>query len=355
MFSVRGGIPRFNQMLCLALDRLTPVLGLDVTVISASDTLQHYREHGEPWEHVKLIPGNGLLRLSARTLSFCLRERPDLMLLGLLGMTPLGWASRPFLQRGFGFIGHGTECWNERRASRRITARRSSFAFAVSGHTKQALARTIGLSPDTIRLLPNTLDPGFVSLDLPELERPGPELLTVSRLWAEEKMKGVDHTLHAFAAIAERFPEARYHIVGKGSDKPRLIELRDSLGLGERVVFHEGLTDEELAERYRGCGLFVMPSGQEGFGIVFLEAMRFSKPCIGGNAGGTPEVIDHERTGLLVPYGSVDTLAAALVRLLSDAQLRRTMGRAGRQRLFDEFIFDRFQERLEGHLRALLD
>ena len=123
----------------------------------------------------------------------------------------------------------------------------------------------------------------------------------------------------------------------------------------ERVDFLEDVSDDELAQIYRRCALFVLPSGQEGFGIVFLEAMRFSKPCIGGDAGGTPEVIDDDRTGYLVPFGEGEPLVAALDRLISDAELRERMGRAGRRRLLDHFMFDAFQRRVAKYTRELLD
>ena len=69
IFKVRGGIPRFNQMLCMALDQLCPRLDLDVSVISQDDSMDDYRENGAPWEHARLVPGDGQLRLTLRTLS----------------------------------------------------------------------------------------------------------------------------------------------------------------------------------------------------------------------------------------------------------------------------------------------
>jgi glycosyltransferase involved in cell wall biosynthesis len=127
------------------------------------------------------------------------------------------------------------------------------------------------------------------------------------------------------------------------------------LGISERVRFEQDLTDGELAAAYRDADLFVLPSGQEGFGIVFLEAMKFGKPCIGGNVGGTPEVITDGETGLLVPFGDEAALTAALDRLIGDSELRERMGRAGRERLLNYFTFPRFKERLRSHLIGLLD
>jgi glycosyltransferase involved in cell wall biosynthesis len=355
VFRVRGGIPRFNQMLCLALDQLAPQLDFSATVVSQDDRRQDYEDAGKPWHHLEFVAGNGRRGLMTRTLGQSIRSRPDLMLIGLVGMTPLGVACLPFLRGGFGFIAHGAETWAEPRYSRRFSVRRARFAFAVSRHTGASLQRTFRIPAERIRRLPNTLDPGFGAFDeaVPEESQP-PELLTVARLWAEEGMKGVDHTLKALASLSARHPHARYRIVGKGSDKARLQALAASLGLGQRVSFEEDLGDDELAERYRRCAGFVMPSGQEGFGIVFLEAMRFSKPCIGGDAGGTPDVIVDDETGFLVPYGDPGTLADRLDRLLSEPELRRRLGRAGRQRLIDEFTFERFKARVAEYIGELL-
>jgi glycosyltransferase involved in cell wall biosynthesis len=356
IFAVRGGIQRFNQMLCLAIDQLAPELSLSGKVISLDDTHEDYARCGSPWSTLELVPGDGQLKLMGRTFRICARERPDLMLIGLLGMTPAGLISLPFLKRGYGFISHGIEVWDESRISRRVAGRRAKFALAVSTHTRQALHESIGFPLDAIHLLPNTLDPGFESMpdEAGSAEAARPELLTVSRLWREETMKGVDHTIEAFARVRKRHPEALYRIVGKGSDKPRLQQLAASLELGDSVIFEEDLTDEELAQRYRRCAAYVMPSGQEGFGIVFLEAMRFSKPCLGGNAGGTPDVIDDGVTGILVPFGDLDVLTSSMERLLSDPDLRRRMGLAGHQRLLDHFVFDRFRERVRDYLVRFL-
>jgi len=353
VFKTHGGIPRFNQMLGLAFDQLCPELELGVTIVSQDDTLEDYREHGAPWRHAEFLEGGGRRALVRRAHALCRRDRPDLLLIGHLGMTPLGLLCWPWLRGGYGFVAHGTEAWDEPRWTRRFAARHASFALSVSQFTADALAEQTGLSPEAIRIFPNTLDPGF-EMDLGESDERGLELLSVARLWADQKGKGVDHTLRAFATLAPRFPDARLRIVGKGSDKPRLVELSRSLRIEPRVIFQEGVTDEELAERYRHCAVFVLPSGQEGFGIVFLEAMRYSKPCIGGSTGGTPEVIEDGRTGILVPFGDEAALATALERLLSDPGLRREMGRAGHQRLAERFVFDRYRDRLAAILRELL-
>jgi glycosyltransferase involved in cell wall biosynthesis len=358
IFKVHGGIQRFNRTLCRALDDLAGEMGFEGCVLSQDDSRLDYERAGAPWQRLRFVPGGGgPYRLSLRTAAACL-ERPDILLIGLLGMTPLGLACRPLLGRGYGFVAYGTESWREGRFSRRLAARRARLAFAISKDTAAALHRATGLAADRVRWLPPALDPSLerlaASADTAPLDEDRPELLTVSRLWAEEAQKGVDHALAAFARLAARHPQALYRIVGKGSDKPRLQALAASLGLADRVVFEEDLTDRELADRYRRCSVFVLPSGQEGFGIVFLEAMSFGRPCVGGRVGGIPEAVEDGRTGLLVDFRDAAGLEAALDRLLGDSDLRRRMGEAGRRRVLQDFTFERFRERLRQGLTEWL-
>jgi glycosyltransferase involved in cell wall biosynthesis len=106
------------------------------------------------------------------------------------------------------------------------------------------------------------------------------------------------------------------------------------------------VSDEELVELYKSCDIFLMPSRQEGFGIVFLEAMAFKKPVIGGNHGGTPEVILDNETGFLVEHGDVDGLADRIAILLRDPELCKRMGEAGRRRVEENYTFEPLRRKL---------
>jgi len=103
-----------------------------------------------------------------------------------------------------------------------------------------------------------------------------------------------------------------------------------------------------LPSYYESCDLFVLPSTKEGFGIVFLEAMYHSKACIGARAGGVPEVIRDGDTGILVDPSKLATeVPEAILRLLNDPALCKTMGERGRKELESNFSFSRFRDRLE--------
>ena len=135
-------------------------------------------------------------------------------------------------------------------------------------------------------------------------------------------------------------------IVGDGDYRPYLQELADEMGVSDQVLFVGEKSDDDLKAYYRNADVFAMPSRQEGFGIVFLEAMAFGKPVIGGNHGGTPEVVIDRETGFLVDYGDVDAVASCIIRLLSDQELCTRMGEAGQRRVEENYTFEHFRMRL---------
>jgi len=112
------------------------------------------------------------------------------------------------------------------------------------------------------------------------------------------------------------------------------------------VVFLGRLSDSELAERYRRAALFAMPSRQEGFGLVYAEAMWHGLPCIGSTSDAAGDVIEDGATGFLVPYGDVGQIARAVSRLLEDAPLRSVMGGRAQAVARERFGFDRFKAEL---------
>jgi glycosyltransferase involved in cell wall biosynthesis len=96
-----------------------------------------------------------------------------------------------------------------------------------------------------------------------------------------------------------------------------------------------------------------MPSRQEGFGLVFLEAMALGKPVIAGCIGGATEIVKNGVTGYLVVPGDLKMLALHLTRLLQDEALREEMGEAGRKRVAENYGFEAYREKLKGILNEI--
>jgi phosphatidyl-myo-inositol dimannoside synthase len=165
-------------------------------------------------------------------------------------------------------------------------------------------------------------------------------VLTVARLVSR---KGHDLVLRAMARLTRELPDAVYLIVGRGPEEQRLQKLAAELGIMESVRFAGHVPEELLPDCYSLCDVFAMLNREqadgdlEGFGMVFLEANAAGKPVIGGRSGGTADAILEGKTGFRVDASDLDELTARLRMLLTDANLRCELGRAGRDRVEREF------------------
>jgi phosphatidylinositol alpha-1,6-mannosyltransferase len=178
-----------------------------------------------------------------------------------------------------------------------------------------------------------------------------PAALLVGRMWSEERGKGHDALIEGWPEVRRRVPAAQLWIVGEGDDAERMQQLARERGVADAVRFLGRVSDVELGDLYRRASIFAMPSRQEGFGLVYAEAMWHGLPCIGSTADAAGQVIDEGKTGLLVPYGNAGVSAEVVAGLLADPARARAMGEAGRRRARERFGFDRFR----ADLLAALD
>ena len=140
------------------------------------------------------------------------------------------------------------------------------------------------------------------------------------------RRKRLDALLRAAAVLRESIPNLEVRIVGNGPCAPPLHRLSRDLHLASTVRWLGDITRAELAAEYNRCGVFCLPSVQEGFGIVLLEAMAASKPIVASRAAAIPEVVPH---GVLVEPGSPEALAAAIQALHRSPETRAALGRTG--------------------------
>ncbi|MBX3739262.1 MAG: glycosyltransferase family 4 protein [Candidatus Didemnitutus sp.] len=218
-------------------------------------------------------------------------------------------------------IAHGIEVWRPYTLLERAALRGAKRILCVSEHTRRQMLRfDPSLAPEKLLVLPNTFDPGFKPA--PHARATGaadtdarPRLLVVSRLSTIDPYKGVDLMIEAMPAILRQFPRAQLRIVGGGDARPRLEALAHGRVAAEAVAFLGPIDDAALRAEYEACDLFALPSRKEGFGLVYLEAMSYGKPCLAARAGGAPEVVDDD-VGAVVEYGNTEQIALAVADLV---------------------------------------
>ncbi|MGQ9614330.1 glycosyltransferase family 4 protein [Chloroflexus sp.] len=208
----------------------------------------------------------------------------------------------------------------------RMNARQSPLIITTSNYCRQSIHRHYGVPPERIRLVPEGID--LTQWPAPAARDGGQTILCVARQYPR---KHIADLIRAFAQVRQRLPDARLVIIGDGPEHANLKTLAHTLGLGASCQLLGALpSDDEVRSWYYRADLFCLPSVQEGFGIVFLEAMAAGLPIVATTAAAIPEVVPHGKAGLLVPPADVTALADALTTLLGDVSLRRRYGSFGR-------------------------
>jgi phosphatidylinositol alpha-1,6-mannosyltransferase len=177
----------------------------------------------------------------------------------------------------------------------------------------------------------------------------------VSRL---VRRKGQDLLIEAWPAVRRAVPEAVLLLVGSGPYEAQLRRLADRSGVREHILFTGGVAYPQLPEHFASADVFAMPCRTrrrgldvEGLGIVYLEASATGLPVIAGDSGGAPEAVREGETGYVVGGRDVGALTERLVRLLSDADLRRRLGESGRRWTEQQWQWDTLAAQLTGLLQ----
>jgi glycosyltransferase involved in cell wall biosynthesis len=157
-------------------------------------------------------------------------------------------------------------------------------------------------------------------------------------------------TVDLLKAAAELWRQGhRFRLVLAGPQMPSFVRFWQGYEHADKVRCLGRLTEEKKREFFAGLDVFALPSRSDSFGLVLLEAWANGLPNVAYRAGGIADVIQHEQDGLLAPCGDVNALAAALGRLVTDAETRRRLGTAGRRRVSCDF---RWHDKLEQVAQA---
>lgn len=223
---------------------------------------------------------------------------------------------------------YGKEVWQKLSPIESKALTEATHIWTISRYSQKCLCLANNIDLNKVKILPCVVDqnkftPGEKS---PELLlkynlKNSQVLMTVTRLWSGDIYKGVDVTIRALPQILEHFPNVKYLVIGRGDDLPRLAQLSRDLKVENKVIFAGFISSEELVNHYRIADAYIMPS-QEGFGIVYLEAMCCGIPVLSGDDDGSADPLQDGVLGWRVPHRDVNAVALACIEMLKGDDIR---------------------------------
>lgn len=220
--------------------------------------------------------------------------------------------------------------------------------IALTNYDKFVMTQIMHISENKIRIIHNGIDPKFGE-EKPMSRNGYPIIGIVARL---TKQKGISYLIKAIPIIAEKYKNVKVLIAGSGEEESTLRNLANRVGVLKRIEFLGYVKD--VASIINCMDIFVLPSIWEGFPYVLLEAMLLKKPIVATNIFGVNEIIEHEKTGILVEPRNPDSMADAIIELLSNKKKAQSLGNVARRRVLNYFTLDKTISRIEQLYYSLM-
>ncbi len=267
-------------------------------------------------------PAIGRVGLAFTLFKSLVQNRPQRVVCGHINLAHLVRMLCQPLGIPYTVLTYGKEVWEPLVPKYRKALQQADQIWTISRYSRDQACLANDLDPQQFQLLPCMVDGDrFTPGSKPDhlIERYGLKdskvLMTVARLWSGDIYKGVDVTIRALPKISHFFPDVKYLVIGRGDDQPRLAQLAQDLGVADQVVFAGFVPTEELVEHYRVADAYIMPS-QEGFGIVYLEAMACGIPVLSGDADGSADPLQDGKLGWQVPHRDPEAVANGCIEIL---------------------------------------
>ena len=220
----------------------------------------------------------------------------------------------------------------------------ATLIVTISNYSLEKIQKYYSINPSKVRIVPNGVDTEkFKPAQNPKAAKKlfglgdEPVVLFAGSLIPR---KGLLYLVEAAKKIVKERPDTTFLIVGEGPLKQQLTASLEGANLSGNFKFLGNVKDEFLPDVYNCCDVFVLPSIQEGQGIVLLEAQASGKPVVAFDVGGVNEAILNGQTGFLVKRGNTEELVDGLLSLLSNSFLREKMGAKGRKFVTENFTWD---------------
>ncbi|MCH2172287.1 glycosyltransferase family 4 protein [Myxococcota bacterium] len=277
------------------------------------------------------------------------RTRYDLVFFDHFGLARATQLPLPGLSPSrYAIFCHGIEI--DALAGRPLAGRAIERAWRVlvnSDFTRSRVQERFPAVADRIRVTPLCIDPQRLERWQDRLSNgrnPSREMavLIVGRVESIERGKGHETLIEAWPEILRRVPGAQLWVVGDGNDRARIEAEARRRAPPETIHFFGEVDDAKLSDLYQRASVFAMPSRQEGFGLVYAEAMWHGLPCIGSTQDAARDLIEHQTNGLLVTYGSVAEVVESVCALLTDTNLHSRLSIRARETAQERFTYDRF-------------
>lgn len=240
---------------------------------------------------------------------------------------------------------HGIEAWRRQDLVTRRLLPRVDLFLSNSEHTwRKFAAWHPQLREATHRVVPLGL--GEPTARAPRRPASPPAALMLGRLARGEEYKGHRELIAAWGEVSRQMPEAELWIAGDGDLRPELERWTSSLKHGSRVRFCGRVTEPEKERLLTEARCLVLPSQGEGFGLVYVEAMRLGRPCLVSTVDAGREVVNPPECGLAVDPHQPAAIGTAVGRLLTDGPEWERWSRQARERYESQFTAARFRGRL---------
>lgn len=270
----------------------------------------------------------------------------DTAIVGHLNQAPIFFLLKKFgLTKKYIVILHGIEAWKRIVWYKKIALKEADLVITTTEYTIKRLLDLNKIKKEEITSLVIPLCTVGKERNVLDVEKRKKQGLMVGRLSLTEADKGYEHAIKAIKELNEEGVDCKLIVVGDGSYRQILEGIAFSTSERSNIKF-TGFIDRIRLERLYGESLFfLLPSRKEGFGIVYLEAMGRGTPCIGGNYGGVPEVIDNNIDGYLVEFGDIEGIKRAIKQIITDKCIYETMQKRMRKKIVTQFSYNYFEKK----------